>query len=307
MVKKILALGNPVYDTIVTPEVRNYQRVLSGCSTNACLAVTKLGESAKLIGTVGQDYRMKLKKDLIEKGIDSCLFPSEQTGGFHLIYDEKGNRELSILGVANEIPQDIEGCYDDVDFILLGPILGEITYSLVKNLDRNKNIPMLLDPQGLLRKSVGNTVIHEKTKAFNEIARLCSIVKANERETKVVTGIEPRSDPIAAVKSLRNCGCNIAIVTLADAGSIIYDGERFYEISPYTTKAIDPTGAGDTYAGAFMVKYLEGYKSLTEVGCFASAVASIMVENSGPDFPLSREQANARMNILLSQPQKLLV
>jgi sugar/nucleoside kinase (ribokinase family) len=69
-------------------------------------------------------------------------------------------------------------------------------------------------------------------------------------------------------------------------------------IPPYTTTDIDPTGAGDTYIGAFITKYLEG-KSIFECGVFASAAASIKVEHSGPDFPLTYAEASRRMHQLL--------
>jgi len=49
----LVAIGNPVYDEIITPYVRTEGRVLSGCSTNACLAAKKLGlENVALIGCV---------------------------------------------------------------------------------------------------------------------------------------------------------------------------------------------------------------------------------------------------------------
>jgi hypothetical protein len=50
---------------------------------------------------------------------------------------------------------------------------------------------------------------------------------------------------------------------------------------------------------------MENPHDLTAVGCFASSVASVMVENSGPDFPLTRAEADRRQAILLSQPKIL--
>jgi sugar/nucleoside kinase (ribokinase family) len=107
------------------------------------------------------------------------------------------------------------------------------------------------------------------------------------------------------VRALHAFGCKIAIVTLAEAGSIIFDGTRIYEIPPYEVDAIDPTGAGDTYAAGFMVKYLETPDDLTGVGCFASCVSSIMVSNSGPDFPLTRAEVERRQKTLLDGPLKI--
>jgi hypothetical protein len=67
--KRILAFGNPVYDIISTPAFRRSDRILSGCSTNACLAATKLGEDAMLVGTVGADFASQLGKELTRYNI----------------------------------------------------------------------------------------------------------------------------------------------------------------------------------------------------------------------------------------------
>lgn len=303
--KNILAFGNPVYDVISTPSIVRHDRILSGCSTNACLASAYLGEHAKLIGSVGEDFRTRLEEDLTSRKVSYHLLPSKETGGFSLIYyDNHGNRHLTILGTADPIPASLDGV-DDADIILIGPILGEVNAHLVELLHKKTQAPIVVDPQGLLRRTIDGKIIHHMDEGFVKIAAMATVVKANELETKVVTGIDPRNDPEGSVRALHKFGCQIAVTTIAEAGSIIYDGKRIYVIPPFTTNAIDPTGAGDTYAAGFMIKYLESPDDLYLVGCFASCVASVMVENSGPDFPLTRFEANRRLKYLLRQPKKL--
>jgi sugar/nucleoside kinase (ribokinase family) len=305
MNKKILAFGNPVYDVISTPRIVRSERILSGCSTNACLAAALLGEEATLVGTVGEDFRERLQADLAERQVKYHLLPSKETGGFSLIYyDEHGNRHLNILGTADPLPLVVNGAAQ-ADIILIGPILGEVSAELVSEIKKVSQAPIVVDPQGLLRGAKDGKIFHEMSVNFEKIAAMATVVKANELETKVVTGIEPRDDPEKAVRALHKFGCKIAITTLAEAGSIIYDGSKIYIIPPFTTDALDPTGAGDTYAAGFMVKYLETPNDLRAVGCFGSSVSSVMVENSGPDFPLSRQEADWRQAFLLNQPQKL--
>lgn len=303
--KRILAFGNPVYDMITTPVISTGERILSGCSTNACLAFSRLGYPSTLVGGVGADYRDRLERELHSCGINTHLFQTHQTGGFALNYlDDQGNRTLSILGIADPLPSDLIPA-DSAGFILLGPILSEISLELVKNLRKKYSVPILLDPQGLLRTIRDGSVFHEISQSFIDIAALSTIIKANEVETLVATGINARQHPQEAVKALSKYGCTIAIVTLAEAGSIIYDGQSIYVIPPYTTQALDPTGAGDTYAAGFIVKYMETPGNLTVVGCFASAVASVMVENLGPGFPLTRQEANQRAEFLQAGPLQL--
>lgn len=303
---KVVCIGNPVYDLISTPSVKPSDRVLSGCSTNACLAFSKLGLEGFLVGNVGDDFSARLKDDLTKRGVEFKLYRSAQTGGFQLeYYDDQGNRHLSILGAAGDINFEFIPEMKDASLIMLGPILGEVSGDFGRQLRENSPAPLFLDPQGTLRKSQDGKIIHEITDDFKELAHLSKVVKANELETETVTGVAPRSNPRKAVEALHKYGAEISILTLAEAGSIIFDGKNFFEIPPYTTNAIDPTGAGDTYAAGFCYQFLRDSSDLQRAGCFGSAVASVMVENTGPDFPLTLEEAERRAKILLEGPGKL--
>ena len=297
--KKIVCFGNPVYDVISTPFSNLPNRVLSGCSTNACLALSKLGHAAHLVGNVGADYLDTLKIDLSSRGISFDIYQSEETGGFSLrYYDDQGNRELSVLGIAGEIHFRSLESLSIADIVLLGPILGEISKDFGLALENEISAPIFFDPQGTLRNIRDGYVVHEITDDFRELARISNIIKANELETETVTGLAPRSNPRKAVEALHRYGAGISIVTLAEAGSVIFDGENYIEIPPFSTTAIDPTGAGDTYAAGFIYKYLSDPSDLFSAGCFGAAVASVMVENVGPNFPLTLVDAERRMQKL---------
>jgi len=82
----ITAIGNPVYDYIKTRKIETDGRVLSGCSTNAVLALAKLGEKTRLIGAIGDDFKIDFVSQLDKLDIESVIVDSEQSGGFSLIY-----------------------------------------------------------------------------------------------------------------------------------------------------------------------------------------------------------------------------
>ncbi|NDJ75654.1 MAG: ribokinase [Chloroflexi bacterium] len=301
-----VGIGNPVYDFIQTPQVSTGTRILSGCSTNGCLAVSKLGKPAYLVGCVGSDFHDRFVADLQRFDIQHTVYPTEETGGFSLIYDARGDRTLDVLGVAPPVP-DFPPVVADAAFVLVGPILGETPVSLVERLRDATPAPILLDPQGCLRRILDDGRIERyRNPDIDRIIPLCDVVKANEHEARIITGIDPTANAEAAqaaAERLYHLGCKIAIVTLAAEGSVIYDGRDTIRIPAYATNAVDPTGAGDTYAGGFMACYSEQNADLREVGFFASCVASVMVENTGPDFPLTRDEADHRTQKLLAAYQ----
>lgn len=288
----IVAFGNPVYDYIKTPRITTGERVLSGGSTNTCLALTRLGHATTLVGRVGGDYYDRFVADVRRYGIAPSVERCEQTGGFSLIYDERGDRTLDVLGVAAPIEHvpDLAGAAA----VTIGPIMQETPLALIERIAA-AGVPLFLDPQGLMRRIVdGGRIEHFRPDNFAAVAALCRAVKANEVETRILTGVDPRVDGAEAARRLRQLGCAIAIVTLAEAGSIIDDGERQYRIPPFVTDALDPTGAGDTYMAGFLHAYLRDPSDLYAAGCYGSATASIFIEHTGPDAPVTLAEADRR-------------
>jgi len=294
----IVAFGNPVYDEIITPVVRTDGRVLSGCSTNACLALSRLGRTTALVGRVGPDYADRFQSDLVRYGITPFVTLSGQTGGFKLVYDARGDRTLDVLGVAEPI-QIVPDIVESAVAVIVGPILQETPLDLIRTIRDRTSAPIFLDPQGLLRRfGADGRIEHFLPAEFASIAPLCHVIKANEVETKVITGIDPRIDPVMAARRLHETGCAIAIVTIAEAGSHIDDGKRSISVPAYATEARDPTGAGDTYMAGFLHAYLTDPDDLFRAGCTGAATASIWIEYTGLDAPITLQEVERRVKVL---------
>ncbi len=298
----IIAIGNPVYDFIKTQKIQTPGRVLSGCSTNAALALSKLGTKTHLVGAVGPDFADKFRSDLTKYGIDHTLMPSRETGGFSLIYyDDFGNRTLDLLGRADNIAAIDPRLYAESEGVLIGPILGEVSFSQIREIRRNFSGYFFCDPQGLLRGAHDDgRIFHHKPDGIEDALAQFDIVKPNELEGKVLTGIDCRENPYEAARIIKSWGPKIVIVTLAELGSVIYDGKNFIDIPPYEIDLVDATGAGDTYMAGFTFEYLKTGGDLRKSGCFASCTSSIMIENVGPDFVMTEAMVRDRQKKLLA-------
>lgn len=298
----ITAIGNPVYDYIKTQKVNPEGRVLSGCSTNAVLALARMGAEVRLIGAIGVDYRDDFKRHLDKLGIDYRIVPSDDSGGFSLIYyDDFGNRTLDLLGRAADIGALDPSWYDDSEAVLIGPILGEVSLQSIGVIRSSFEGLFFCDPQGLIRNAdESGRIYHEKVDGIEAVLGLFDIVKPNELEGKVLTGIDCREDPYEAARVIKSWGPKIVIVTLAELGSVIYDGEQMIDIPPYEIDLLDSTGAGDTYMAGFTFEYLKTGGDLRRAGCFASCTSSIMIENTGPDFPMTEPAIRRRQKQLLA-------
>jgi sugar/nucleoside kinase (ribokinase family) len=295
----LVGIGNPVYDIIITPEMTTAGRTLSGCSTNACLAAKRLGmKRVGMVGCVGRDFAERFSHEMSDYGIEVSIDATgAETGGFRLVYDDKGNRTLDVLGVAGKITE--KTFPDDFlksKFFLIGPILGELDLKLIEFLRSSSSSVLFLDPQGLIRLiGEDGRIVHRcDNDQFKKIVGLVDFVKPNEPESETITG---QRDPIRALKDICNLGARVPIVTLAERGSLLLNDDHLYRIPTYPTRAIDPTGAGDAYAGSFISEFART-EDIVESALFASAAASLMVEQIGPDFKMNRQTVLYRKGVI---------
>ena len=290
----IVCIGNPVYDIIKTPYVETKERELSGCSTNAAVFAAALGAKVLLIGAIGDDYRTHFEKEMARRGVDTYLLPSKRTGGFDLFYFPNGDRRLRIIDVADPI-EDIPEKLLEAKLILLGPVIQEIKPPLIEKIRKSTDAIIFADIQGFIRFTDGEKVWRKPNPEFNRYLTYIDFLKPNEFEAEVFTGIYPRGREKEALEKMREMGVKNPIITLAEAGSIALDEDgNFYKISAYKTEAKDPTGAGDSYAGSFAFYYLKT-KDLFEAAKFASAAASLMVEEVPSRVEVKYEEVLRRM------------
>ena len=104
----------------------------------------------------------------------------------------------------------------------------------------------------------------------------------NEEEAMLFTDAKNLEE---AKEALKKYAKEFAI-TLGDKGAIVFDGSKFTEIKPFTTTAVDTTGAGDMFAGAFLYAINHGH-SPEKAGTLASAASSAVVSQYGPRLELS--------------------
>ncbi|MEM4700392.1 MAG: PfkB family carbohydrate kinase [Candidatus Nezhaarchaeales archaeon] len=296
----LVCIGNPVYDLIETPYVKTHERVLSGCSVNAALTAKRLGlQRVALMGCAGGGLLKRLLSDLASHGLDATYIKEGlDTGGFKLTYSpDLRSRKLEIIGGFEKVrPSDVPPELLDAKAILIGPVMQEVDLELLEFVRRSSKAEVFLDPQGLLRRTTPKgevTLVREEW--LREAVKLCDYVKPNEEEARVMTQMEEED----SARELRRWGAGVSIVTLAERGSVLYDGEKLYRVPAYRTRAIDPTGAGDVYAGAFIFIRLTG-GDLLEAGLFASAIASIKVEHVGLDFLNFLEEGPRRARVLMN-------
>ena len=86
----------------------------------------------------------------------------------------------------------------------------------------------------------------------------------------------------------------IVVLTKGKQGATLYENGRILESAAYPAHEVDPTGAGDVFAAAFLIKYHET-RSLQAALNFAHCTASFAVEEHGTTGIPTLDQINARL------------
>ena len=271
----ICCIGHITLDKIVT--TRSVVYMSGGTSFYFSNAIRKMNLQYLLV-TALADKEMDAVAQLRNKGIEVKVLPSRHTVFFENRYSEnQDHRTQKVFQKADPFTADQ---LNEVDAKIyhLGPLLADdISVETIKALSQKGMIS--LDVQGYLREVRNEEVVAIDWTEKKEALQYIDILKANEYEMKVLTGI---TDIRAGAKLLADWGVNEVIITLGSKGSVIYCDGIFYDIPAYTpVSVVDGTGCGDTYMAGYLFKRQRGCK-LQEAGEFAAAMATRKIESSGP-------------------------
>jgi len=299
MTYDLVAIGNPVYDFINTLGTTSSRRILSGCTTNVCLSAKRLGmRSIALVGNVGADFSDDFHAVMRRHGVKVIdTGTTDRTTGFSIRNDESGERTLRLISDAGmiHVRQVWSECQDTRD-LLLGPVFREIGIPEITSLIEPSNSRIFLDPQGLLRRLGKDGKVEHfcEREEFKKLVKLVDFIKPNALEAQAITGLR---NHVESAKQLVEWGAEAAIVTLGANGSVVCDGSSCFHVPAFETMAVDPTGAGEFYTGAFLAEFSRT-GNLGSACIYASAAASIMVETRRPGFPLTETEVRRRAKLI---------
>lgn len=100
-----------------------------------------------------------------------------------------------------------------------------------------------------------------------------------------VVAITGLTDPDALVDHCLRLGAKVVALKLGDQGALIADAAQRHRIAPHPCQPVDATGAGDTFGGAFVHRWLQG-DELAKAGRYAAAAAALSTQGYGAVAPI---------------------
>ena len=254
----------------------------SAANTITCTAI--FGMPSAYIGKIGRDDLGSLFQSTMEQyGVRTKMLYGTKSSGRCMVFITGANAERTFadyMGSALEMgpddlrPEDFEG-YD---------AFHSEGY-LVQNQELISRAARLAKAAGCkISIDMASYNVVESNDAFfhNLVENYVDIVFANESEAKAFTKLEPRE----AIDELAK-HCEIAVVKVGKAGSMVRCGDEFHYIDPWPATPIDATGAGDTYAAGFLYAHSLGMP-LRVCGEIGSIIAAKVVEVIGTKIDIPR-------------------
>jgi len=275
-----LTISNIAIGTIKT---LSKEEVDFGGGAYSCIAAKKLGWSSTIL-TRGNDKLKPWIKKLEDIGVKVLLQQDKSNTSFYNDYTS-GARAQKLLGKTSKINFDLN---DKFDVIHINPLFKEVDMQLIEKAKKACKL-LSLDVQGLVREEKDGFVFGKFLENRNEWLRNVDILKVGEEEAKFVS---EEKDYESICRDFQCLGPKIVALTLGERGSIVL-AKEFYHIPAFPTNVIDPTGAGDVYAVAFLISYFET-NDVKEAGFFASAAASFVIEDFGPKNIQTKEKVEER-------------
>lgn len=121
----------------------------------------------------------------------------------------------------------------------------------------------------------------------NEAARQATILLPGLDDARALSGLE---DPDRIVDFYLGLGPSIVALTLGAAGALVATAERRERLAPHRVRAVDATGAGDAFDGAFLAEYLRTGDPFA-AGRWANAAAALATTGFGAVAPLPTHAA----------------
>jgi len=297
----ITVVGSVAYDSIETPAGRR-DRCLGGAATYFALAASYFTD-VRVIAVVGEDFGRRqeavfLNRNIDIQGIERAAGKSFFWEGSYLDNLNEAKTHTTELNVFATFEPKIPAAYADSEFLFLANIDPVL----------QRRVREAMPDVKLVAGDTMNYWINDHRAALLEVLKGLDILLINDTETRVLGG---NKNLVLAARAVMELGPRMLVVKHGEYGATLFhkalpgspNSKTFKAPALPLEEVVDPTGAGDSFAGGFF-GYLASQAELTP-GAFrramfyGSVMGSYACERFGTERlqQLTREEIDARFNV----------
>lgn len=277
----LLVIGSVAFDTVRTP-FGEANDVLGG-SALYCAVAASYFTKVRMIAPVGEDFGEAPIQKLRDHGIDVEGIDVRRGKTFRWTgeYSEDLN-DRKTLDLQLNVFESFEPRIRRSDVNTPNLFLG--------NIDPDLQSRVLRDVRpGFVACDTMNHWIENKTDSLKRLLASVDGLIINDAEARMMAG---ELNTVVAARRLLALGLKFLVIKRGEYGAALFSGGHYFAVPAYPVeRPVDPTGAGDSFAGGFMGHLARCGKrdgrSLREATLYGSVLASFCVE----DFSLNRLSA----------------
>jgi sugar/nucleoside kinase (ribokinase family) len=268
---EVLVVGSLAYDSVKTPS-GTAARSLGG-SANYFSVAASFFTKVRVVGVVGSDYLDSDREILKLRNVDLAGMQVVQGETFHWegTYEQNLNEAVTLkteLNVFADFNPELPENYKNSSHVFLANIDPVLQLKVLSQIQ---------SPQFIGMDSMNFWIFSKKTDLLSVMKKV-DIVFVNETEAKMLT---EEKNTITAIKKVAELGPEFVVVKRGEYGSTLYSKTHGFFQCPSlpVEKVVDPTGAGDSFAGGFfgfLSKSVTGRPTWADLkkACLAGTVMS---------------------------------
>jgi len=275
----LLSVGTVAFDTIETPTGKA-EMVIGGAATYISWAASYLTQPVRIVSIIGDDFPKDELDTLNARGVDTagikCVEGGKSfywAGKYHenMISRDTLVTDLNVLADFDPILPD---AYKSSEFLMLGNLTPDIQRSVIQQMSKKPKV-IALDTMDFWMNIAWDSLI--------ETIKLVDILIINDEEARQMSG---EHSLVRAANHILKMGPRHLVIKKGEHGALLFgDGRVFYAPGLPLLDVIDPTGAGDTFAGGFMGHIARtgdlSFENMRRGIIYGSVMASFCVEAFG--------------------------
>ncbi len=286
----LLVTGSIGIDTVKTPHGVSEQ-CLGGSSIYFSMAASFFAP-VRFVGVVGDDCPFDLAEIFRGRNVDLRgleVRPGSKTFVWHGTYQENMNDRTTDyveLNVLQEAPPRLPKVFKDSRFVFLANTAPALQLELLEQITQ----------PAFVAADTMNLWIEGHLADLKKLLKRIDCLIINDDEARLLSG---RSNLVQAADDVLAMGMKVVIVKKGESGSLMCgaDGRKFLLPAYPATEVIDPTGAGDSFAGGFLGCVAQQGRADFDTLKLALAYGTVVASFTIADFSLNGLSGTVRKDI----------
>jgi len=269
----LVTVGTVAFDNIETP-FGSQDKVVGGAATYISLAASYFTKKIGLVSVIGDDFSKSMLNELEGRSVDLRGLQIKEgeksffwAGRYHFDMNTRDTLDTQ-LNVLADFDPIVPPSYQNPSFLMLGNLAPAVQAKVLDQLESRPEL-VALDTMNFWMDSAMSEL--------KEVMSRVDLLSINDEEARQLTG---EHSLVRAARKILKMGPKYLVVKKGEHGALLFQDDRmFFAPAMPLEDIVDPTGAGDTFAGGMM-----GYLARTGSVSFPDLKRAIIVGSAMASF-----------------------